>query len=320
MGINDQVWDRGEGDRSASYLMEMLLHPANKYAALGTLTTAALVSIPFGLGLGAVPIVAFLAAESIGALFIPSSGRFRAWVDRKHRRVRREQAREHLLHELRTRVGEHGKAWEAYARMRDRLASLEEVAKNRRTALTAYDVERLDDSTVSYLGLWLAQLLIEERKRAIDDVQVAKSLADIESQIESAPSSVERRRFENAREDLVRIQRRREGLASQEAAVRAGLLSMVDTFEEVYQQVVTDPTSTEATEHLQNAVERLQIEERLEGGIDEELIALFRGKRAPLAHGEDTAERQRQKQVAQAQAQERRQGQGQGQGHRSTRK
>ncbi|MBK8010745.1 MAG: hypothetical protein IPK13_27740 [Deltaproteobacteria bacterium] len=297
MGINDQIWDRGEADRSASYLKEMLLHPANKYAALGALTTAALVSIPFGLGLGAVPLVAFVAAESIGALFIPSSGRFRAWVDRKYRRVRREHAREHLLNELRTRVGEHGKSWEAYARMRDRLASLEEVAQNRRTALTDYDVERLDDSTVSYLGLWLALLLIEERKRAIDDVQVAKSLAEIESQIESAPSSVERRRFETARDDLVRIQRRREGLVSQEAAVRARLLSMVDTFEEVYQQVVTDPTSTEASEHLQNAVERLQIEERLEGGIDEELVALFRGRRAALARGEDAALRQRQKQA-----------------------
>ena len=280
VSIERDIWDRGEDAEVSSYVKELLFHPLNGYGLLGALATGALLSIPFGIGIGALPLVAFATTDAIAALFVPGSGQFRAWVDRRKRRERREATRAHLVDEIRSRVADAHPNWSAYHRMLERLKSLGEAAKRRKTALSEVDLERLDDATVSYLGLWMALLLIEERKDTMDDRQLERSIKQLDAQIEAAKSSLERARFQQAREDLLRVKERREGLTSQEASVRAALLSMVDTFEEVHQQIVTAPTSGEAKEHLQGAVDRLRIEERLEVGIDQELADLFRARRA----------------------------------------
>jgi hypothetical protein len=265
-----------------SYVRAMLLHPTNVSAFFGSLTAAAILSIPFGLGVGALPLIAFAAADGIASMFIPSSPKFRARVDKKIRDEARHDARSHLVTEIQRRVHSNDRGWNGYRRIIEIVTSLKSAARLRDTSLSASDIERLEDAAISYLGLWLAKLVVEERRKAIDLDDILDKITDVDVQIETVETDDERRRLQKARGDLDRIRQRRQALDSRATAVDAAVLAMVDTFEEVYQQVVTSPTSVEVTRHLQEAVERLQLEEGLDLAVEEELGDLYRIRR-PVA-------------------------------------
>ena len=86
------------------YVKEVLTSQANLYAFLGSLAAAALLSIPFGFGVGAVPLIAFAAGEVLAALHIPSLPTFREKVDRLWRAKARQASREQLIAELQKRA------------------------------------------------------------------------------------------------------------------------------------------------------------------------------------------------------------------------
>jgi len=276
------LWE-GQEEEAVSYLKEMVAHPASVYGLLGMLALGAVVSIPLGLGVGVIPLLAFAAGESIAALFVPNSPVFREMVDRKKRRERREKFREHLTDKIESKVGGDHPHWAVYQRMRERLTSLQEIAANRATSLSPYDVERLDEATVDYLGLWLARLVMSERRATLDERGIKARIESIDKQIEGV-AGVERKRLAKARQDLERILKRRTNLTARETAVEAAMLSMSDTFEEVYQRVMTDPTSTDVAQELQNAVERLGIEEELDFAVEEELGDLLQARKDRVAH------------------------------------
>jgi len=277
------LWERKQEEEAISYFKEMLSHPASQYGLLGALATGAVLSIPLGLGVGVIPLLLFAAGESIAALFVPNSPVFREMVDRKKRAEARENFRAHLTEKIEAKVGSDHPHWGVYNRMRERLASLLEIARNRETSLTAYDVERLDDATVDYLSLWLARLVMAERRGTLDDRGIQGRIESIERQMEKTSASLERKRLAKAMQDLQRVLRRRESLAARETAVEAAMLSMSDTFEEVYQRVMTDPTSTDVINELQGAVERLGIEEELDFAVEEELGDLVRARKRKAA-------------------------------------
>jgi len=264
------------------YLKEMLTHPANVYTGLGAIAGAAVLSIPFGVGVAALPILGFVAGESIAALFVPSHPKFRARVDKKDREKARAEVREHLENEIRARTGtEARKDWSTYERMRERLASLEKVAAKRDTALTTHDLEKLDDVTLNYLSLWLARLVMSERRFAVDERELKKRLDTVNRQLDQPIEAGERSRLVKARDDLERMQTTRESLKAREAAHDATMLSLADAYEEVYQSIVTRPTNPEVGRQLQEAVDRMRFEENLEAEIDSEIGNIMSGPRVP---------------------------------------
>ena len=54
-------------EKQPSYLKEMLASQGNLYAGLSSMAAAALLSIPFGFGIAALPLIAFAAGELIAA-------------------------------------------------------------------------------------------------------------------------------------------------------------------------------------------------------------------------------------------------------------
>ncbi len=283
MSATDPIW--GEGESDISYLKEMLTHPTSIYGLLGTVTLAALLSFPLGLGVAALPVLFYAAAEAIAALFIPSSPAFQERIQRSKRRERREKTRSHLIAEIERREDDGQFHWRAYHRMRERLESLQKLAENRKTALSAADVERLDDATVDYLGLWLAWLVMAERWRSVDESGLDDRIAAIDRQLESTEGALERRRLEKARADLERILSRRKSLWGRATEVEAKMLAMSDTLEEVYQRVVSNPNSGDTASQLQEAVERMRVEEEIDMAVDSELDELMgrRKKKAAAA-------------------------------------
>ncbi|MDG1483406.1 MAG: hypothetical protein P8R54_27695 [Myxococcota bacterium] len=273
-----------------SYLKEMVTSSTSIYGLLGTLTVAALLSIPLGVGIAAIPVLFFTAVQAIAALFIPSSPIFQAAVQKRKRAERRQNSREHLVEEIERRdTGEGQFHWRAYHRMRERVESLNQIAGNRQTAMSERDVERLDDATVDYLGLWLAWLVMAERWQNVDEDGIAKRVEAINRQLDKLDDSTERRRLEKARIDLERILARRKTLWGRATEVEAKMLAMTDTLEEVYQRVITNPNSDDATQQLQDALERMKVEEKIDMAVDAELDTLLsKGRKAAAAKARAT--------------------------------
>jgi hypothetical protein len=246
--------------------------------------SGALLSIPYGLGVGALPLLAYGAGEAIAALFVPSSKAFREKVDARHRRERREAARAQLVSQIEARATaelppalrqESARLWDTYRRMNERIRALEDVARRPGASLGAADIERMEDATVTFLGLWMTRLLLHERQASLPDREIAERLTRVDAQLEAASSASERRTLEKAREDLERLLAARKDLRSREASVDAAMLSMADAFEEVFQKIVTRPDAPGAATQLNEAVERMRLEEGLDLALEEELGELY---------------------------------------------
>ncbi|MBI4816834.1 MAG: hypothetical protein HY791_11280 [Deltaproteobacteria bacterium] len=262
-----------------SYVKEMLTSNTSTYGLLGALMTGAILSIPFGLGVGAIPLLGYAAAQGIASLFIPSSPEFRRKVDRKKKLERREAARRHLISEIELRAGrDAGRLWSTYHRMLERLRSLEKASSAGQIEISAEELDRLDDGTVKYLSLWLGGLVLDERRASLASSNLTSKLLEVDEQLENATSADERRRLEKAKSDLERIARRYDGLDARATALDAAMLVISDAFEEVHSQLMTQPAGVDVTAQLAEAVERMRVEEELDHAVEEELDELFRGK------------------------------------------
>lgn len=258
--------------KQPSYLQEMILHPTNGYLALGSVLAGALLSFPFGVGIGLLPVIGFAAGEGIASLFVPSHPRFREWVDKKYRTRSREEARAHLEEELLRRVpDEDSSYWLTYERMQTRIDSLTRMAAKQDTQLSPRDVEALDDASVKFLGYWLAMLTIADRRSRIDTEALVDRLQHIEAGLEAATSRSERARLQKTQSDLEALIRRRSTLQTRQAEVETAMLTMADALEEVFQQVVSNPNGPQVGTQLREAAERMRAEEALDHAIDDEL-------------------------------------------------
>jgi hypothetical protein len=271
------VFDK-ESSAKPSYLRAMLTHQYNQYALLSSAAFGALLAIPYGLNAGVMPVLAYGAGAALASLFIPSHPKFKQWVDNRHRTRQRERSRSHLESEISRRATPDNSLWAAYHRMRERVTSLRGMASSRKN-ISSREIDRLDDATVNFLGLWLAHLVIDEREASIDEGAVQQRIDSVEAQIAAASSAADRRRLSRAKQDLERVLERRERMHTRRATVDAAMLSMSDAFDEVYQGVIANPTGDIASQ-LHNAVERMNLEEELGSEIEEELGDVLPGRAA----------------------------------------
>lgn len=267
MAMQDEI---GQAQEKPSYLQAMLGSPANIYTGLGAAALGTALSFPFGFAVAMIPVVCFAAGEAIAAMYVPNSSTFRAAVDLKYQRKRRELTRRHLLSELAGRLSKDAAEFSAYQRMLNRIASLRTLAAHRESSITEADVERLDDSCVDYLSLTLARQLLEERRHAIDVPALKARQQSIEKQLASPGGVAERGGLQKALDDVSTVLARHNQLESRKLAVEAAMLSMLDTVEEIYHNIIANPNSSKAVSHLQSAVERLQLEKELDYGVDED--------------------------------------------------
>lgn len=261
----------GEAPEEPSYVKEMLLSPTNINLSLGAAVLGGVLSFPLGLAGALVVGIAYVAGEAIAAMYIPTSSVFRASVDKRRRNERRNDVVSDLTGEIRRRGRDGDRNWTVLDHMRERIVFLREIARNRDIPLTEADIDRLEDSCVDYLGLWLSQLSMIEREASADDVSVDRRLKDIENRLAKQPERAERASLEKARGDLQEMLRRHQRLGTRRAAVEAALMSIPDAVEEIYHMVISAPTSGAQADRLQDAINRLHLEETLEVTVNDEL-------------------------------------------------
>lgn len=261
----------GESTEEASYLREMLLSPTNVNVSLAAAVLAGAASFPLGLAGALIVGIAYLAGETIAAMYVPSSPTFRASIDKRLRAQRRNDVVADLTREINSRERAGDRNWTVVEHMRERIAFLREIARNRDIPLTEADIDRLEDSCVDYLGLWLSHVSLEDREQSADAVAVDRRLKDIEQRLAREPERAERASLEKARADLGEMLRRQQRLGARKAAVEAALLSIPDAVEEIYHMVISAPTSGAQADRLQEAINRLHMEETLEATVNDEL-------------------------------------------------
>lgn len=281
-----------------SYLRAMLTSQANLYAGLSSMACGALLSLPFGFGIGLTPILLYLAGGAIASLYLPSSITFRAKVDAEHRKQQREKAQAHLLREIRQRTPH--LSWEdnesmpvelnksrrdsktgtptlysnyrfAYQRMLERVRSLQLIANDRKTQLSVSDVERLEGATLDFLCLWLGLLVVDDRDRAINVNDVEEKIANIDQELAKVTEGAQQRQLKHARAEYNALLKRHRVMLSKRHAMEAAMLGMPDQVEEIYQMIMAAPFSFSLNTKLEESLSRLRLEEELELELNDEL-------------------------------------------------
>lgn len=270
------------------YVREVLTSQANLYALLGSLAAGALLSIPFGFGVGAVPLIAFAAGEVLAALHIPSLPTFREKVDRRWRAKARQASREQLIAELQKRAAKRDgfpTRLRTYQRMLERVGSLYQRAEAGLSRLAYRDVEQLDDATVEYLGLWLSALVIDDRVESINLREVDGKLAGIEKELAAPRPGTDTRQLQKARSDYAALIERHNRMLSRRRALEAAMLSMPDQLDEIYQTIMTLPASEDVGSRLEEAVGKLRLQEDIEADLASGLAEVLPDVAMPVTGG-----------------------------------
>lgn len=272
-----------------SYLGEMLKSQTNVYAFLTSVATGVVLSIPFGLGMALVPLVVFAAGEAIAALYVPSLPHFRAKVDKSYRDQARKNARWQLQDEIRKRTESrkmHIGSLEAYNRMVERVESLYRFARDNSARLSLRDVERLDDSTLDYLGIWLAALVIDDRAEAVSLTDVERRIRELDHEIELGGLGTDVRQLQKARSEYQNLTVRHRRMLSRRRSIEAAMLSMPDQMEEIYQSIISAPSAGGLDSRLEESIARLRLEEDIEAELASDLgeaLPSFGSRTAPTA-------------------------------------
>lgn len=254
-------------DSNPNYLKEMLTSQGNFYAFLGSLAAGIFLSIPFGFGMGVLPLIAFGAGELIAAMYVPSSLTFRASVDKRNRQQKRFAVRTQVWTEISSRerktqaFQQHARS---YGRMIERITSLQRRAKSGVKLLSREDMERLEDAVIEFLCMWLASLVMEERSELIRSEDLEGRIAKLDKELASPKSGGDIRQLQKARADYQSVLERHQRMMSRKVALEAALFSMPDQLEEIYQTLMTLPASEELGSRLDEALQKLKLQEDIE--------------------------------------------------------
>ena len=272
-------------EKKPPYFMEWLTSQGNVYAVLGAGAAAAVLSIPFGFGVGAIPLIAFAAGEVIAAMYVPSSITFRDKVDRTYRAMARESARAHLTEEIQRRVQSRNRidrTIETYGRMQQRIESLYRLAADRGTQLSERDVEKLDDASLDFLYARLALLVIEDRAASIDLGEIDTRVHNIDRELATQHPGMDVKQLNKARNDYLALAGRHRRMLGRKTALEAALISIPDQMEEIYQTIIAAPTSHEIGAKLTEAVGNLRLREEIEVELAGEMEDVIPGLVVPL--------------------------------------
>ena len=256
-----------QAPQKPSYLWAMLSHPLNLNLVLGTTALATVLSIPYGLAGFSLPLLMLGAGELIASMFIPSSIVFKEKVDRAYKNTLRAKTIAHLTGEINKLVGKGTGQWHVHEQMLSRTESLRDLAQSRPGIIRDKDFDRLTDSCTDFLSLWLAKLVIEARQETVDESNVESRIATLAKKIsEGAEDS---HSLKKAKADLEELLLRHRRLVTRKPAVEAAMLSLPDAVEEIYHAVVTMPASAQGDGRLQDAIDRLRLQEELDTDIND---------------------------------------------------
>ncbi|MGB0128720.1 MAG: hypothetical protein WBP72_13865, partial [Rhodocyclaceae bacterium] len=114
-------------------------------------------------------------------------------------------------------------------------------------------------------------LVIDDRSAAVDLREIERRLETIDRDLGEAKAGMDLRQLQKARAEYAGLVGRHRRMLSRKTALEAALVSMPDQMEEIYQTIVTAPTSSDVGSRLEDAIARLRLEEDVEAELAGEL-------------------------------------------------
>lgn len=279
------AWDEVAGiaaahEEETSYLREMVFSSVSGWGLFGAVVGGAGLSVFLGLGVAAIPVLGFLTAEAVAAVFLPSSPVFREWADRKKRAEKRQVTRARLEKAVKSALwGDQGPPWKQdmrdagnnYLLMLSRLEAFRKLAKDQGSSLSRYDVEKLEETVLDYLRLMYSRCLLQSQMDPERGDRIKAQMESLGAQLEDTNSEADRQMLNQTYLQLESILKRRERLPAKDMAAAAQLTVMSETFEELYHQVSSGKA---ANTYLQEALTRMSIEEELSSAAEEEIASI----------------------------------------------
>lgn len=253
---------------TTSYTKEFLFSQSNVLSVLLGTAAAILLSFPFGAKGFVLPMIGIGTLESLALLFIPGMPGFRKSVDQRLREEKRTHLIQQLVRQILESVSQTHPNWSIFERMQERARSLAEMYKVRGDSVSERDVERVADAAAQFLANWLMAISIEARLKTLARSDLEKRRKEVTTRLEDDPGNTSLTRALN---DIDALLERRERLINRKAAVEAGLLALPDAVEEIMNAALTSRGADDASQRLQDAVDRLHDEEEAEAIIEQEL-------------------------------------------------
>ena len=252
-----------------SYTQELLFSQRNVLSVLLGTALAIALSFPFGAKGFVLPMIGIATLESLTLLFIPGLPGFRKSVDLRLRTEKQEALIQQLRHQIDDAVSQAHANRSVFERLRERARTLQELnAVRSDCSVSERDVERVADASVQFLANWLIAINIEARLKTLNRKDLESRRSEISGRLEEDPGNSSLKR---ALSDIEALLERRERLINRRAAVEAGLLALPDAVEEIMNAALTSSGADDASQRLQDAVNRLHEEEEAEAIVEEEL-------------------------------------------------
>jgi hypothetical protein len=275
-----------------SYWGAFLRHPYNQALVLGASALSVLASFPYGWDAMALMLLGLAAVEIVGLAIIPALPNFRASVDKAAAKAAREARRARLLQEIEAHSGSNYMG--DYEQMCERVESLYRTASDRSTTLSERDVDQLDTLTVDYLGMCLSDAIHRGQDGAMANALVTKKLKAVEQRLsQSGLSSEEEIQLRRAKAEYDELLVRQARMQSRRSALEASLVSMPVRMEELYQMVMTAPSSGNLSALLEESVSKLRIAEEVAIDVDEALNPRSSSRNTSVANDELAARARR---------------------------
>jgi hypothetical protein len=253
-----------------SYWGAFLKHPYNQALILGASALSVLASFPYGWDAMALMLLGLAAVEIVGLAIIPGLPNFQAATDKAAAKAAREARRARLLQEIEAHGGSNYVG--DYEQMCERVAALYRTASDRSTTLSERDVDQLDTLTVDYLGMCLSDAIHRGQDGAMANALVTKKLKAVEQRLsQSDLTKDEETQLRRAKAEYDELLVRQTRMQSRRSALEASLVSMPVRMEELYQMVMTAPSSGNLSALLEESVSKLRIAEEVAMDVDEVL-------------------------------------------------
>lgn len=261
-----------------NYLKELFFHEYNVYAAAAAVVMSVLISLPYDT-LGMIPMLGFMAVQA-GMFWggVADSSKWRSFVDAKERKSLRIESRKRLLTEL-SRYSDlktYKRYIHQYHLMCQRVQAMYQIARDTRTNIQVFEVDRFNDMTVSYLSLLYAWLNADSGLAAQRLTEALDNIAKIEARLRSEPSipATDRGHLNKALAEYRGVVDRAKRREARLMTIEASLNTIPDKLEEVYHVLSASPYSSDTSQRIEESLNNLLLQEEVDSLVEAEIAGL----------------------------------------------
>lgn len=268
-----------------NYRKAFFLHDYNVWAAAFTVVASVVLSLGYD-SLGFIPLLGFTAVQA--GLFwggVAESSLWRTYVDAQERVTQRDDSRARLLNELAhySNVNAYKRYTNQYKMMCDRIESMYTIANDTRANITATEVDRFNDMTVSYLSLLYAWLNADTTLASQRLNEAKDNITKIETRLrETSMTAIDRAHLSKALGEYRGVVERSKRRESRLTIIEASLNTIPDKLEEAYQMLSASPYSSETGQRIEESLNTLLLQEEVDSLVEAELASIGTAASIPL--------------------------------------